>query len=345
MKEEEQLMQDRFLRFFKKALALGSMALFLPSPFAFALDTVTAKLATAPNVPPPITRSHPAKVIVNLEAKEFVGTLADDVKYKFWSFNGTVPGPIIRVRLGDTVEIRLKNSKGNHFPHNIDIHAVNGPGGGASVSLVAPGEEARFTFKTLSPGLFMYHCASPVPNIPAHIANGMYGMMLVEPEGGLPNVDHEYAVVQSEFFTKPSDQKGVMELSMEKGLMEHSDYVVFNGRVGGVMEEKALQAHTGDRVRIYFGNIGPNSVSSFHIIGEIFNNVYVKGTIGGLMNHNVQTTLVPAAGSTIVELKTDVPGNYLLVDHSIFRVAKGALGILAVEGNENPEIFKGLGTQ
>lgn len=304
------------------------------------LLAVEAELATAPHVPASIDRTSPATVIVNFTAKEYVGQLEDGKKYKFWSFNGTVPGPMIRVRVGDSVEFHLTNAKDSAWPHNIDIHAVNGPGGGAAVNQVDPGEQSVFTFKTLKPGLFIYHCASPAPSIPHHIANGMYGLILVEPEKGLPKVDKEFYVFQSEFFTKPSGQDGVLELDFEKGLAEHPDYVVFNGSKGALMGDNVIKAGAGDTVRIFFGNIGPNSVSSFHVIGEIFDKVYVEGAIGGAVNRNVQTTLVPAAGSVIVEFKVDVPGNYILVDHSIFRVAKGAIGILAATGKDNPAIFK-----
>ena len=241
--------------------------------------------------------------------------------------------------MGDTVEIHLKNHADSKFPHNMDLHAVNGPGGGAGSNLAVPGKEGMFAFKALNPGLYIYHCASPVPNIPAHIANGMYGLILVDPAGGLSPVDHEYAVFQSEFFTMPSAEKGIMELSMEKGLAEHPDHVVFNGKAGALMGDGQLQAKAGDTIRLYIGNIGPNSTSSFHIIGEIFDKVYVEGAIDGTINENVQTTLIPSAGAVIVEFKVDVPGAYLLVDHSIFRVAKGAVGILSVEGNDNLSIF------
>jgi nitrite reductase (NO-forming) len=300
---------------------------------------IEAQLTTLPEVPAPIRRKEPARVLVKLEAKEYVGPLADGVQYQFWSFNGTVPGPMIRVRVGDTVELHLKNHTDSTFPHNIDLHAVNGPGGGAGSTLAIPGKEEQFAFKALNPGLYIYHCASPVPNIPAHIANGMYGIILVEPVEGLPPVDREYAVLQSEFFTMPGTDKDVLILSMEKGLAEHPDYVVFNGKVGALMGEGQLEAKAGETVRLFFGNIGPNSASSFHIIGEIFDKVYVEGTIGGTINKNIQTTLIPSAGSAIIEMKMDVPGAYLLVDHSIFRVAKGAIGILSVEGEENKNIF------
>jgi len=312
-----------------------------PGSVTWAMPTVQATLTTLPEVPAPITRKRPAKVVVDVEAKEYMGTLADGVQYKFWSFNGTVPGPMIRVRVGDTVELHLRNHADNTFPHNMDLHAVNGPGGGAGSNLVAPGQEGGFSFQALHPGLYIYHCASPIPNIPAHIANGMYGLILVDPNEGLPAVDHEFAILESEFFTMPSSEKGIFELSMEKGLAEHPDHVVFNGKVGALMGEE-LQAKVGETVRLYVGNIGPNGTSSFHIIGEIFDKVYLEGSIGGTVNHNVQTTLIPSAGAAIVEFKVDVPGAYLLVDHSIFRVAKGAIGILSVSGDENTKIFNAM---
>ncbi len=323
-------------------LVIASLMSVLPLTVLAKQPTIQATLTLAPQVPPPITRSTPARVVVNFEANEFVGELTNGKQYTFWGFNHSVPGPMIRVRQNDTVEFHLKNHKDNRFPHNIDLHAVNGPGGGAAVNLVTAGQQSIFSFKALNPGLYIYHCASPVPNIPAHIANGMYGLILVEPSKGLPKVDQEYYVLQSEFFTQPSDKKNLLELSMEKGLAEHPDYVVFNGKDGALTGDGALKAKAGETVRIYFGNIGPNSVSSFHIIGEIFDTVYIEGAINGVVNKNVQTTLVPSAGSTIVELRVEIPGDYLLVDHSIFRVAKGAVGFLSVTGKEQPEIFKSI---
>ena len=334
---------SRSTRFYALAAMLGVLVMGTTSPVhAKDMPTVKAQLTTLPQVPAPITRKESARVLVNVEAKEYVGTLADGVQYKFWSFNGTVPGPMIRVRVDDTVEIHLKNHQDSKFPHNMDLHAVNGPGGGAGSTLAIPGQEGMFAFKALNPGLYVYHCASPVPSIPAHIANGMYGLILVDPRGGLPPVDHEYAVLQSEFFTMPGAEKGIMELSMEKGLAEHPDHVVFNGKAGALIGEGQLLAKAGDTVRLYVGNIGPNSASSFHIIGEIFDKVYVEGAIGGTINENVQTTLIPSAGAVIVEFKVEVPGAYLLLDHSIFRVAKGAVGILSVTGEDNPSIYNSM---
>ena len=328
-------------------------------PCLGAEQRIEAQLTTAPAVPPATGRSTPAHVIVELEAKEFVGTLeradigADelpetflpeperllhDVKYRFWSFNGTVPGPMIRVRAGDTVELHLKNSRTSRYPHNIALQAVNGPGGGAFISLIAPGQSAVFSFKAMSSGLYMYHCASSIPGIPAHVANGMYGLILVEPPKGLSKVDREYFVVQSEFFIKPTQIEGEFELYIEKGMAGRPDYVVFNGEKWALTGERALTANVGETVRLYFGNMGPSQTSSFHILGEVFDRVYVNGTV----HRNVATILVPVGGTAIAEFKVDVPGQALLIDNAIFNVAKGAVGVLSIKGSEQPAIFKSI---
>jgi nitrite reductase (NO-forming) len=304
--------------------------------------TVTAGLTMAPNVPPAVNRTGPARVIVNLEAKEYVGELADGVKYRFWSFNGTVPGPMIRVRVGDTVEVHLKNRADSAFPHNMDFHAAPGPGGGAPISLANPGEEAAFSFKAQNPGLYIYHCASPTPNPLMHVANGMYGLILIEPEGGLSGVDREYYVMQGEFYTEPSEDESVLQMSMEKALAARPDHVFMNGRKGALSAEAALKAGTGETVRVYFGNMGPNGVSSFHVVGSVLDTVYVEGALDGRVNHNVQTTVVPNAGSAIVEFSPDLPGEYFLVDTSAHRMIKGAKGTLIVTGKEDPSVMKSI---
>jgi nitrite reductase (NO-forming) len=297
-----------------------------------------AVLTSAPNVPPAITRTHPTKVIVNLDIVEKTMRLADSVDYTMWTFGGSVPGSFIRVREGDLVELHLKNEAGNAMPHNIDLHAVTGPGGGAKVTLVVPGHEAVFSFTALNPGLFVYHCAtSPVP---MHMANGMYGMILVEPKDGLPKVDHEYYVMQSEFYTKGKyGEHGLQTLDMDKGVAETPTYVVFNGSVGALTGERALKAKVGERVRLFVGNAGPNLTSSFHVIGEIFENVYPEGSTTA-SEHNVQTTSIPAGGSAIIEYGLEQPGDYVLVDHAIFRAFnKGTLGMMNVTGPDAPKVY------
>ena len=296
-----------------------------------------AELTSPPYVPKPVGSRPAKKLKVDLEIIEKEGEIMDGTKYLFWTFGGTVPGSFIRTRVGDEVEFTLKNHQDNKLPHNIDLHAVTGPGGGAAASLVAPGQQRTFSFKCLNPGLYVYHCAqAPVP---MHVANGMYGLILVEPEGGLPPVDKEYYVMQGDFYTDGAyGAGGTQAFNQEKALMENPDYIVFNGKVGSLTQDGALTANPGETVRLFVGNGGPNKVSSFHVIGEIFDRVHVEG--GSLMNENVQTTLIPAGGAAIVEFKVDVPGSYVLVDHSIFRAFnKGALGLLVAKGEENRKIY------
>jgi nitrite reductase (NO-forming) len=303
---------------------------------------VTATLLAPPRVPPAIQRSGPAKVLVELETTEQKGTLASGVEYTFWTFGGTVPGPFLRVREGDTVQIRLVNQTTAHNAHSIDLHAVTGPGGGAAVTQVRPGEAGVFEWKAINPGLYVYHCATP--HVPIHIANGMYGMILVEPAGGLPRVDREYYVMQGEFYTAGRTMTpGLQPFDPDKARDERPEYVLFNGRMGALLDDGALTARTGETVRLYVGNGGPNLVSSFHVIGEIFDRVYPEAAVGGELKRNVQTTLIPAGGAAIVEFKVDVPGRFLLVDHSISRAMdKGALGSLVVSGDDRPDIFRSL---
>lgn len=298
-----------------------------------------AEMTAPPFVPRPVGKRAATKLIVNMEVIEKEMEMSDGVTYVYWTFDGTVPGSFIRTRVGDEVEFHFKNHPDSKLPHNIDLHAVTGPGGGAESSFVAPGHEAVFTFKTMNPGLYVYHCATAPVGM--HIANGMYGLILVEPEGGLPPVDKEYYVMQGDFYTEGENgERGLQAFSMEKAVNEDADYVVFNGKVGGLTGDNALTAKVGETVRLYVGNGGPNLVSSFHVIGEIFDKVYLEG--GAMINENVQTTLIPAGGAAIVEFKVEVPGNLVLVDHSIFRAFnKGALGILKVEGEENPKVFGG----
>ncbi|HAY3534607.1 copper-containing nitrite reductase [Elizabethkingia anophelis] len=297
-----------------------------------------AKLISPPMVPEPIGNRAAKKLIVRLETIEKTGELADGTQYNFWTFGGTVPGSFIRARVGDEIEFHLKNNENSTFPHNIDLHAVNGPGGGAEATFVAPGKEAVFNFKALNPGLYVYHCATAPVGM--HIANGMYGLILIEPEGGLPKVDKEFYIMQGDFYTKGKyGDKGLQEFDMDKAIAEHPEYVVFNGKTGALLGDNELKVKVGENVRFFVGNGGPNLTSSFHIIGEIFDKVYIEG--GSKINENVQTTVIPPGGASIVEFKATVPGEYVIVDHAIFRAFnKGALGKIKVVGDDNPKVYK-----
>ncbi len=303
------------------------------------LPVIEARLGYAPQVAPPVGRDHPARVVVKIEVREVVKELADGVTYTFWTFGGSVPGPMVRVRRGDLVELHLMNHPDNTMPHNIDLHAVTGPGGGATSTFTAPGHKTRFTFQALNQGVYVYHCATAPVGM--HIANGMYGLIVVEPEGGFPAVDREYYVMQGEFYTSGKFRElGLQPFDMENAIAENPAYVVFNGRDGSLVGDNALPAQVGEDVRIFFGNGGPNLVSSFHVIGEIFDTVYAEG--GARTTNDVQTTLIPSGGASIVDFELQVPGTFILVDHSIFRAFnKGALGMMKVEGPENRLVYSG----
>ncbi|HEY4485326.1 MAG TPA: copper-containing nitrite reductase [Nitrospiria bacterium] len=321
---------------------LAAIFLFFSSSSSQAQPAVPITLTDPPEVPAPIKRSGPATLALEIETNEMRGPLADGVEYEFWTFGKTVPGPFIRIREGDTLELTLRNSASSHFPHSIDLHAVTGPGGGAKVTQTLPGGKTAFSWKAINPGLYVYHCATP--HVPSHVANGMYGLILVEPRKGLGRVDREFYVVQGEFYTTGAfKEKGLQAFNLDDARHEDPHYVVFNGRVGSLTGDQALKAKTGETVRLYVGNGGPNLISSFHVIGEIFDQVYPEGAVGGAPLKNVQTTLIPAGGAAIVEFKVEVPGAYILVDHSLFRAFdKGAIGFLDVTGPEAPGIFKKL---
>lgn len=293
------------------------------------------------DLPGPIGSRGPQLVKVDLVAQEIVGQLADGTTFPYMTYNGKVPGPFIRVKVGDTVELHLKNDTTSKFTHSIDLHAVTGPGGGAVYTQVNPGEEKSFTFKALQPGLYVYHCATP--SIPHHIASGMYGLILVEPQNGLPRVDKEFYVMQGEIYSdKPFGTKGALAFDDTKLSNETPEYMVFNGAVGTLSlasDQYAMRAHVGDTVRIYFGDAGPNRTSSFHLIGEIFDKVYSFASLTAPPLTDVQTVSVPAGGATVVEFKLDVPGKYTLVDHALSRLERGLVALVIADGPANPDIF------
>lgn len=313
----------------------------IPTIDPAALPRIDARLGVPPNAAPPTGRRAPAHVVVEIEVKEQEVELADGVRYVMWTFGGTVPGPMIRIRRGDQVELHLKNHPDNTMPHNIDLHAVTGPGGGAASSFTAPGHQTRFTFQALNAGTFVYHCATAPVGM--HVANGMYGLIVVEPDEGptLPAVDHEYYVMQGDFYTTGAYREpGLQPFDMQRAIDENPSYVLFNGRDGALVGAGALTARVGETVRIFFGVGGPNLTSSFHVIGEIFDRVWPEG--GSTMNTNVQTTMVPAGGAMIADFRVEVPGTYILVDHSLLRAFnKGAVGQLRVTGDDNLVVYSG----
>ncbi len=297
-------------------------------------------MTSAPFVPPPIARRYATKVKLDIEVKEHTKMLADGVSYTYWTFGDEAPGVFIRVREGDLVETKFKNHPDNTVAHNIDFHSATGPGGGGEASFVAPGHSATFTWRAMRPGLYLYHCVAAPAGM--HLANGMYGLILVEPKAGMSKVDKEFFIVQGEFYTNGAyGEQGDQHFDLKKALHEEPEYVVFNGRVGALMEENSLKVNSGESVRLYLGNAGPALVSSFHIVGEIFDGVYGEGG-SSISQRNVQTTVVPVGGSSMVEFVAEVPGKYEFVDHSMFRAFnKGAMGMIEVSGKPRPELFTG----
>lgn len=295
----------------------------------------------ATEVPPPLNRDYATTVEINLEVKEVVAEIEDGTTFTYWTFNGRVPGPFFRVRVGDTVIVNFSNPATNTMFHSVDFHAVTGPGGGAASTQTAPGETSSFRFKALHPGIFVYHCASP--HIAQHISKGLYGLILVEPEQGLPPVDREFYVMQGEFYTVwPVGTKGHQQFAPDMLGPEEPSYVLFNGRFQALTGEHALKAQVGETIRIYFGVGGPNLASSFHVIGEVFDALYSQGDLISPPRRSVQTVLVAPGAAVAVDIYLDVPGNYVLVDHALTRTLdKGALGILTVEGPPNPDIYSG----
>jgi nitrite reductase (NO-forming) len=317
--------------------------LIVKNPNAVQTSTVTtaANIVQLPTaIPEPIGKRSPQLVKVNLETIEVEGQLADGTTYNYWTYGGKVPGPFVRVRVGDTVEVRLKNNAKNRNLHSVDFHAVTGPGGGAALTQAPVGDEKVFTFKALNPGLFVYHCATPI--VAQHISHGMYGLILVEPEEGLSKVDHEFYVMQGEIYTlEPTNYHGNQEFSIEKLLNEHPEYFVFNGASKALVDQKfALKAKVGETVRIFFGVGGPNYTSAFHVIGEVLDRVYSEASLTSVPLTNVQTTSVPPGGATMVEFRVEVPGKFILVDHALSRMEKGLVGHLIVEGEPQPDIYR-----
>ena len=310
----------------------------LPGPRTATGPTAPDIVRDPADLPPPIGERPPQTVRIELNTVELKGQLDGKTTYTYWTFNGKVPGPFLRVRVGDTLEVHLKNDQNSLMIHSVDVHAAIGPGGGAEFTQTDPGQESVVTFKTLIPGLFVYHCATP--SVPNHITNGMYGLILVEPEGGLPQVDREFYVMQGELYTtRPFGTEGDQEMDYEKLISEHPEYFLFNGAVGALTKAHPLRARPGEMVRVFFGVGGPNFTSSFHVIGEIFDHVYQGASLGAPPLTGVQTVSVPPGGATVVDFKIQRAGRYTLVDHALSRVERGLVGFLIVDGPSNDALM------
>jgi nitrite reductase (NO-forming) len=252
------------------------------------------------------------------------------VRYAGWTFGGTVPGPVIRVREGDLVRITLVN-RAKGMPHSIDFHASRIPMNRAMKS-IAPGDSLQFEFEAATPGVFMVHCGTAP--VLMHIAQGMYLPIIVDPKGGWPDrADKEFVLVQSEFYPKPAAADGAPQEGDWAAMLENrAGYVVFNGRANQYTAAP-LRVDPGDRVRLFVINAGPNRASAFHVVGTIFDAVYPGGQTNEVI-HGVQTYQVPAGGGAVFETVfgkgRDAEGNYAFVTHVFADASRGAVGLIQV---------------
>ena len=286
---------------------------------------------------------------IQIDVVDRVIEIAPGVIFNAWTFGGHVPGPVVHARVGDRIRFSMTNRSDETMPgapsfgvpmmHSMDFHA-------AMVSpqdkyrSIAPGQTISFEFQINYPGVFMYHCGTPM--ILEHIASGMYGVLIAEPREGYPTkVDREYVVIQSEFYPRP-DPKGrtvggqpLQVLDPDKVRTKASTYTVFNGAYN-VMVDHPLPAKPGERVRLYVLNVGPSNTSSFHVVGTIFDRVWIDGNPDNQFR-GMQTVLLPSSGSAIVEFKIPESGKYVMVDHHFANASQGAIGVIDATGG-TPEL-------
>ena len=280
---------------------------------------------------------------VRLDTTHKIIEIAPGVKFSAWTFGDQVPGPTIRARVGAKIRFSMTNRSDEPVPgvkltaapmmHSMDFHA-------AMVSpqdkyrSIAPGQTIEFEFTLNYPGVFMYHCGTPM--ILEHIASGMYGAVVVEPRGGYPTkADREYVVIQSEFYAKPDPQKRKVDgaplyvLDGEHLRSAQPNYTVFNGVHNG-MVRNPLAAKPGERVRLFVLNVGPSKTSSFHVVGTIFDRVWLDGNPDNQLR-GMQTVLLGSSSSAIVEFMIPEPGSYIMVDHHFANASQGAIGLVSTE--------------
>lgn len=286
-------------------------------------DTVSA---SATNIPPAIDRDHAVSHTIELEAREVEAPLDQGAPLRFMTFNGQVPGPMIRVRQGDTVNLTLHNVSTNTRLHNVDMHAVYATGGGSAATTVAPGEQKTETFQCQYPGAFIYHCAAP--GLDEHISRGMFGLILVEPPDGLPPVDREFYVGQHEVYTKESfGTQKPLSFDWQAMAAETPSFVVFNGAVNGYTPARfgRLQANVGETVRVFMVNGGPNLTSSLHPIGNVWARAWPQGALANEPQRYLQTQGVPPGSCFVGDMELPVAETIKLVDHALSRVVHHGL--------------------
>lgn len=307
-----------------------------------AKETTIDRIAADPtDIPGPIDYDEPRHHDITLTVEEHTAEIEDGVTFDYMTFGGQIPGPMIRVREGDKVTLTLENMPDNEYEHNVDSHAIYGPGGGAADTVVLPGEDATIEVSTEYPGAFIYHCA--VPNAPMHISSGMYGLMVVEPKEGLPQVDREFYLGQNEVYTDmETGEEGHHMFDFDSMMDTEPSYVLLNGQEYALTGDHAMEAELGETVRVFMGTGGPDITSDFHPIGNVWSRAWPNGSIDPETDpdHNVQTMAVPPGSAFVGEMDLAVPGPIKLVDHSLTNTFhKGSLAILNVNGDENEEVY------
>lgn len=307
-----------------------------------ALTTENRGVVAVPTkIPPPITRSHSIHNEFELEAREVDGEIEPGAKFSYMTYDGQVPGPMLRVRVGDLVTLTLRNNAHSSTWHSIDLHAVCGPGGGAEPLTVLPGQSKTIKFKAMYPGAFIYHCG--VPGMDEHMARGMFGIIVVEPEEGLPHVDREFYLGQNETYTRQKPgTPGPRDFDFDALLREEPSYVIFNGGFNALTAKRlgAMHAKVGESVRIFMVNTGPNLLSSLHPIGNIWTRAWLMGALAMPPMRFLQSVPVPPGNAIVADMELPVPQTIKIVDHAMSRAARqGALAEIEVTGEENLEIF------
>jgi nitrite reductase (NO-forming) len=301
------------------ALPLNSFAGVVPENAQELAEAHAPTEAALPAIPPG------SVVKVQMTLKDMVVEIAPGVKYNTWAFDGHgAPGPVVHVREGQTVEMTLTN--GGSIPHSIDFHAARiAPN--IAFKDVAPGGSFTFRFKADDPGVFMYHCGTKP--VLAHIANGMYGAIVVEPAKGLPKVDNEYVLVGSEWYLTGDGISEPASLDMGKARARMADWVTFNGYANQYVTHP-LTADPGQTTRFWVVAAGPTNNVNFHVVGTIFDRAWVNSDLASPPQKGVQTVVVPAGGGAVFDVKVDDEGLYPFVSHAFADVDLGQVGLLKV---------------
>ncbi len=297
------------------------------------------------NLPPPVDWDEPRRHEFTLETVEVIAEIEPGVTHRFMTFEGQIPGPMFRVRQGDTVHLTFDVPGDlNSDVHNVDFHAVYGPGGGAVDTTIAPGNgPVEIEFQLTYPGAHIYHCAPGLHDY--HISTGMFGTILVEPEGGLPEVDREFYLGQHELYTNgDAGEEGHHQFDFDAVADEDPTYVLFNGEVGAFTEDGygPLEAEVGETIRIFWANGGPNLVSGPHPIGNVWTRWFRDGDLLSEPAQYIEGTALPAGVTAVGDMELKVPGPIFLVDHALSRVVqKGMAAVINVEGEPNEDIYDG----